>query len=81
MHERTVTEATNGLRDKGFISWVQGGLQGKRRKPNDYTLNFEKIYSCVKTPWEQTNVDNKIPAPIAEKVIQESFDEEIDYPF
>ncbi len=81
MHERTVTEATNGLRDKGFITWVQGGLQGKRRKPNDYTLNFEKIFSCVKTPWEPTKVDNKIPAPIVKKVIQESFDEELDYPF
>lgn len=80
MHERTVTEATNGLRDKGFITWVQGGLQGKHRKPNEYTLVFEKIYSCVKTPWEPPKVAHKIPSP-EKKVNPVVFEEELDSPF
>lgn len=63
MHERTITEAINGLRDKGFITWVKGGLVGKLRKANNYALNFEKIYSCVKKEWEPVKVEHKIPAP------------------
>ena len=64
MGERTVDAAISGLVEKGFVTYVKGGLVGKLRKPNLYTLLFDKIYSCVKTEWsEPTPKDNLIPEP------------------
>lgn len=64
MSERTVDVAINGLVIKGFITYIKGGLVGKLRKPNVYTLLFDKIYSCVKTEWvEPQPKENLIPEP------------------
>lgn len=65
MAERTVDAAVSGLSAKGFLTYEKGGLVGKLRKPNSYTLLFDKIYSCVKTAWaDPLPKENLIPAPI-----------------
>lgn len=72
MSERTVDAAITGLSDKGFLTYEKGGLIGKLRKPNSYTLLFDKIYSCVKTAWEEPlPKENLIPQPPSKTVVHQ----------
>jgi len=66
MSERTVDAAINVLVEKGYIEYEKGGMIGKLRKPNSYTLKLEKIYKCIKKEYvEPPAKENLIDAPPA----------------
>lgn len=68
MGERTVDEAVKGLVAKGFISYEKGGLRGKLREPNKYTIVTDKVFSCVKKGWTAPEAkENLIEAPVVVK--------------
>lgn len=64
MSERTVDAAVSGLVSKGYILYDKGCLIGTLRRANSYTFLYDKIYSCVKTPWTAPDAKvNSVPAP------------------
>lgn len=64
LSERTMNVAIAGLVEKGFITYVKGGLHGTFRRANAYKISYDLIYSHVKTMQVVLEAPpNMVPAP------------------